>query len=137
MESNKEKLESQHDQRLCRRYRKLAKFPFPLFSTASLRVIGEECHTPLRVKVCGKLVKEVAVEDPLPRGGHTQIAGVGAFSKNGGRLVGCVLFGHKASLAQRQQHQRWKVEMCIFLLVGVVMHRELDWRTPVCKLEFC
>ena len=37
------------DQQLRRRYRKLAKFPFPLFSTASLRVIGEECHTPLHV----------------------------------------------------------------------------------------
>ena len=30
----------QRDQQLRRRYRKLAKFPFPLLSTASLRVIG-------------------------------------------------------------------------------------------------
>ena len=29
------------------RYRKLAKFPFPLSPTASLRVVGRECHTPL------------------------------------------------------------------------------------------
>ena len=29
------------------RYRKPATFPFPLMSTASLRVVGHECHTPL------------------------------------------------------------------------------------------
>ena len=33
-----------------RRYRKLAKFPFPLSPTASLRVVGRECHTPLLKK---------------------------------------------------------------------------------------
>ena len=38
MEAKKEI--GQRDQQLCRRYRKLAKFPFPLLSTASLRVIG-------------------------------------------------------------------------------------------------
>ena len=31
----------------------------------------QRCPVPLRVKVCGKLVKEVVVENPLPRGGHT------------------------------------------------------------------
>ena len=68
--------------------------------------------SPLRKRVGCKIAKEVAVENPLPRGGHTQIAGVGAFLKNGGRPCGCVLFGHRASLARRQQ--RWRVEMCIF-----------------------
>ena len=28
--------------------RKPATFPFPLMSTASLRVVGHECHTPLQ-----------------------------------------------------------------------------------------
>ena len=32
------------------RYRKPAKFPIPLMSTASLRVVGHECHTPLHNK---------------------------------------------------------------------------------------
>ena len=31
------------------RYRKLAKFPIPLMPTASLRVVGHECHTPLQI----------------------------------------------------------------------------------------
>ena len=94
------------------------------------------------MKVRGKSVKEVAVENPLSRGGHTQVAVVGAFSKNGGKRDGCVLFGHRASLARQQQLQRWRVEMCIFewcgvLMSGVVMHHELELRTPVYKLEFC
>ena len=42
------------------------------------------------------LVKQVeggsAERNPLSRGGHTQVAVVGAFSKSGGRLGGCVLF---------------------------------------------
>ena len=42
------------------------------------------------------LVKQVAVDvmkgNPLTRGRHTQVAVVGAFSKTGGRLGGCVLF---------------------------------------------
>ena len=75
----------------------------------------------------------VAVENPLSRGGHTQVAAFGAFSKTGGRRGGCVLFGHRASRAQPQQLQRWRVEMYIC----VVMHLELEWRTPVYKLEFC
>ena len=49
-ETKRQKVE-RLDQQLRRRYRKLAKFPFPLFSTASLRVIGEECHTPLLVEI--------------------------------------------------------------------------------------
>ena len=39
---------------------------------------------PLHGKVGGKTVKEMAVENPSSRGGHTQIAGFGAFAKNGG-----------------------------------------------------
>ena len=35
------------------------------------------------------------------------------FSKTGGRRGGCVLFGHRASRAQPQQLQRWRVERCI------------------------
>ena len=53
------------DQQLRRRYRKLAKFPFPLFSTASLRVIGEECHTPLPVKFPVMVEKVVKVRKTL------------------------------------------------------------------------
>ena len=30
------------------KYREPATFPFPLMSTASLRVVGHECHTPLQ-----------------------------------------------------------------------------------------
>ena len=36
---------------------------------------------PLHVKGGGKSVKEVAEENPLSRGGHTQVAGFGAFSQ--------------------------------------------------------
>ena len=32
----------------------------------------------------GKTVEGVAVENPLSRGGHTQVAAFGAFSKTGG-----------------------------------------------------
>ena len=46
------------------RYRKLAKFPFPLMPTASLRVVGHECHTPL-------LFENVALRN---RGEHTHMA---------------------------------------------------------------
>ena len=53
------------------------------------------------------------MENPLSRGGHTQVAAFGAFSKTGGRRGGCVLFGHRASRAQPQQLQRWRVEMYI------------------------
>ena len=61
------------------------------------------------------------MENPLSRGGHTQVAAFGAFSKTGGRRGGCVLFGHRASRAQPQQLQRWRVEMCIFEWCGVVI----------------
>ena len=67
---------------------------------------------------CESVVVQVAGgsvgRNPWSRGGHTQVAGSGAFSKTGGRRGGCVLFGHKASLARLQQLQRWRVEMCIF-----------------------
>ena len=59
--------------------------------------------------------------NPLSRGGHTQVAVFGAFSKNGGKRDGCVLFGHRASLARQQQLQRWRVEMCIFEWCGVLI----------------
>ena len=68
------------------------------------------------------------MENPLSRGGHTQVAAFGAFSKTGGRRGGCVLFGHRASRAQPQQ---------LSLLSSVIMHFELEWGTPVYKLEFC
>ena len=43
------------------------------------------------------------------------------FLKTGGRRGGCVLFGHRASRAQPQQLQRWRVEMCICEWCGVVI----------------
>ena len=88
-------------------------------TAASLHTVGHGCRVPLHVKVRGKSVKEVAVENPLSRGGHTQVAVFGAFSKNGGKRDGCVLFGHRASLARQQQLQRWRVEMCICEWCGV------------------
>ena len=43
------------------------------------------CLHPLLVESGGKTGKRVAVENPLSRGGHTQVAGFGAFSQiNGG-----------------------------------------------------
>ena len=42
----------------------------PSLRWARLDVTGLRT-TPLRVKLGGKLVQEVAVENPLPRGGHT------------------------------------------------------------------
>ena len=87
---------------------------------------------------------ELAERNPLPRGGHTQVAVVGAFSKTGCRRGGCVRFGHKATLARRQQLQRWRVEMCIFEWcevwiggltepsAGVFMHDELNLEAQVC-----
>ena len=61
--------------------------PFRLNPVASLAWLGKQLPCPLHGKVGGKSVKEVAVENPLSRGGHThntQIAGFGAFAKNGG-----------------------------------------------------
>ena len=87
---------------------------FPSRCLALLDQVSSEMPGPPAWKIGGKSVKEVAVENPLSRGGHTQIAVFGAFSKNGGRRDGCVLFGHRASLARQQQLQRWRVVMCIF-----------------------
>ena len=67
---------------------------------------AEGITAPLPVESGGKTLKRVAVANPLSRGGHTQVAVFGAFSKNGGRRGGCVLFGHKASLTRQQQLQR-------------------------------
>ena len=49
-------------------------------TAASLHTVGHGCRVPLRVESGGKTVKRVAVENPLSRGGHTQVAGFGAFS---------------------------------------------------------
>ena len=53
------------------RYRKPATFPFPLMSTASLRVVGHECHTPLRSFTSLQMVhahihKKCRTNDKLP-----------------------------------------------------------------------
>ena len=65
--------------------------PFRISATLQPSSLGNQLQcgiAPLHVKGGGKSVKEVAVENPLSnplsRGGHTQIAGFGAFSKNGG-----------------------------------------------------
>ena len=52
--------------------------------------------------------------DPFAQGWtHTDRRIRRFFSKTGGKRSGCVLFGHRASRAQPQQLQRWRVEMCI------------------------
>ena len=48
-------------------------------SLASLASVVMSCAGPLHVESGGKTVKRVAVENPLSRGGHTQIAVFGAF----------------------------------------------------------
>ena len=63
----------------------------------------------------------VAVENPLSRGGHTQVAAFGAFSKTGGRRDSHAPFGHIGSRVRPQQRQRWRVEMCIFEWCEVVI----------------
>ena len=45
--------------------------PFRLNPIASLAWLGKQLPCPLHVKAGGKTVKEVAVENPLSRGGHT------------------------------------------------------------------
>ena len=47
--------------------------PFRLNPIASLAWLGKQLPCPLHVKGGGKSVKEVAVENPLSRGGHTHI----------------------------------------------------------------
>ena len=74
--------------------------PIPRYTRASLRQVGVSSLTPLP-----KLV-----ENPLSRGGHTQIAGFGAFSKNGGTHTVKNLNRHLKSLRnkrkERQKEQR-------------------------------
>ena len=78
-----------------------------------------------------KHVDGVAVENPLSRGGHTQVAAFGAFFSKPVAGVVVVSFldiePHELSRSSFSAGG-WK---CIF------MHLELEWRTPVYKLEFC
>ena len=94
-----------------------------LVSRVQTSFVGRSHLNTLRPPAWESVVKQVVGEsvgrNPLSRGGHTQVAGSGAFSKTGGRRGGCVLFGHRASLARLQQLQRWRVEMCIFEWCGV------------------
>ena len=61
---------------------------FPRHTIASLRQVGVSSLTPLHVKGGGKSVKEVAVENPLSRGGHTHRSPLSAlFQKTVARVV--------------------------------------------------
>ena len=72
--------------------------PFPSVVLASLRAVDHRCCTPLP-----KLV-----ENPLSRGGHTQIAGFGAFSKNGGTHTVPLRGAHVKNLNSHQKSLRNK-----------------------------
>ena len=64
---------------------------------------------------CETVVKVKVVANPSAQGWtHTGRRGRRLFlSKTCCKQLGCVLFGHRASLAQWQQRQRLKVERCI------------------------
>ena len=76
-------------------------------------------------KVVEKTVKEVAVETLCPGVDTHRSPSSALFSKSGGTRGGCVLFG------------RCDANLGVSLLSSVVMHLELELRTPVYKLEFC
>ena len=83
MESNKGDWNSVGKSSKNRRYARLIKSGF----TANCKRLRwqETCNgtpAPCVWKIVEKSVKEVAVENPLSRGGHTQVAAFGAFFKN-------------------------------------------------------
>ena len=82
MKSKKRRSRSQRGQQFqSRRYRNARPHSLPAESHSFVGMAREGAAMPLHVKGGGKSVKEVAVENPLSRGGHTQVAVVGAFFK--------------------------------------------------------
>ena len=65
---------------------------------------------PLRVESGGKTVKRVAVENPLSRGGHTQVAVVGAFSKKRWQACFVKTNSHLKSLRKTEKTNKTKAD---------------------------